>query len=423
MCSRRLNFDCLSLIVQYVDAPDVVDVCLALATADTVRTLIRDRLSPIGLFSYLVPNVLDLLYYMSLNKCVLSGSRAANYFFRGSCSNDSDWDFFVEKSIGQDSAVFGDMRSVLGNMGVSWETRKMNKDTQYECLGFEVVAGTMQSGRGKGQRVNLIASSDSDILSKILSFHSTPVQCFITYYGAVHLYASLSQSKKQLVWYKSIEKRRKTTFRLNDSICKHHVATAFVGYVADNLDEAQSAIEDMELFKQEYLEQNNIETVSTRIEYEGFRIYALNRLSNLNISESFHAVRRGALHYLMQVVTSECQCLRDTSDDAVQKYVERGYEKISFSEYCRDFVPLDLSVQDYDSDTDPTRRHIGDCGTMVVPFRHMGLETSNARIDEHIRHLSTCEWTENPEDLKMRPTYAVPEELIESMDVLGDWDG
>lgn len=77
------------------------------------------RKDPVRYLSNTFRYPLTLLSAMFDSGCILSGSRALEYFIPGSCRPESDWDFYVP---GYKESVT-DMVKALGICGVSWNLK------------------------------------------------------------------------------------------------------------------------------------------------------------------------------------------------------------------------------------------------------------------------------------------------------------
>ncbi|KAF9763301.1 hypothetical protein IL306_003171 [Fusarium sp. DS 682] len=98
-----------------------IDDSLALVNAfsgdPTVARCHRARTNPLNYLSRTFRYAVTLLSVMFDTGCVISGSRALDFFVPGSANSDSDWDFYVP---GYKESV-ADMMSVLSLCGVTWE--------------------------------------------------------------------------------------------------------------------------------------------------------------------------------------------------------------------------------------------------------------------------------------------------------------
>jgi len=87
-----LPSEILSNIISNLSISDCENVTAALGTKDTI---LEHRKSIVRYLSAAFTNVHGLLATMFDFDCILSGSRALEYFIPGSISEDSDWDFFI----------------------------------------------------------------------------------------------------------------------------------------------------------------------------------------------------------------------------------------------------------------------------------------------------------------------------------------
>ncbi|KAK3369567.1 hypothetical protein B0T24DRAFT_533757, partial [Lasiosphaeria ovina] len=77
----------------------------------------KDRLNPAVYLSLVFANPLSLLIVIADNGCVLSGSRALNFFIPSIVDDDSNWDFYVN---GYKECVINTI-TALEDAGVEWE--------------------------------------------------------------------------------------------------------------------------------------------------------------------------------------------------------------------------------------------------------------------------------------------------------------
>ena len=98
-----------------------IDDSLALKRAfsgdDTVAQCHKMRTSPVNYLSKTFQHAVTLLSVMFDTGCVISGSRALDFFVPGSTTAESDWDFYVP---GYKESV-ADMVNILSLCGVIWD--------------------------------------------------------------------------------------------------------------------------------------------------------------------------------------------------------------------------------------------------------------------------------------------------------------
>lgn len=109
-----LPIEILENITARLPARDAGSVALASSRTSTVP---KDRLNPVVYLSSTFSNPLSLIAEMADNGCVLSGSRALEFFVPCSTEEGSDWDFYVN---GYTSCVVNMIRA-LEESGVEWD--------------------------------------------------------------------------------------------------------------------------------------------------------------------------------------------------------------------------------------------------------------------------------------------------------------
>lgn len=388
---KRLPFDCIRFIIHELDLRDVVNACLVLCRKEDIRETIKDRISPIRFFSPLVQDPSKLLYYMSIHRCVLSGSRAADYFCRGSCDKDSDWDFYVEGDIDFSNQVFGSMRQSLESMGIEWE----ESTGEYGDTGLQVIKGTMVRGKGIGQKVQLTTSSGGWVINTILSFHSTPVQCAITHYGAFHLYSSLSYDRERVVWTKSIERVRTHIDAWNTVHCNYHSCLEVFENTIEKITQL-TVIERMAKLYELYPSGSGGPFDHGILDDDEIvlRLRALIICEFPLDSTTGYMIR--SISALVEIFIKNCSCKKQTSPAALDKYESRGYSTISFSSYMlpgsgwEELPPL--RTKTYRGFY--RLRSANDSESTIVPFTGFGLVYPDEYITESVRHLSKLIWEE-----------------------------
>lgn len=115
----RLSFELVELIASYLDAGDALALSMV---CSSVRAGCISRLAPERYLQQTFRHPRRLLAAMTDHGCILSGSRALEYFVPGSIAREgaaaSDWDFLVPCNR---SSVFG-MMDALAASGVMWES-------------------------------------------------------------------------------------------------------------------------------------------------------------------------------------------------------------------------------------------------------------------------------------------------------------
>jgi hypothetical protein len=408
-----LNTDCVRIIVGYLYIADVVNACLALSDRHNAKYLIDERLSPIKLFSKLVPEPEELLYAMCASNCVLGGSRALNYFYPGSCNKDSDWDFYMQQPKRKDY-LQPDMKTALQDMGVQWLEQE---EHEYEHLSFEVLRGVMYTGRRKFHHVQLIWPLRRDVISSIIEFHSTPVQCFVAHFGAFHLYGKVTQSDRQIVWYGNIQKRRNEIHEFNEEKCEHARAMIRLGHEAaisilhnpsmevpektsrEVLDEALDYVDGMVgLYMEQSLKWQSWKPTDSEhpegwypkdeiMRSNDFRNYVFCRVTN-----RYGAVRELVVRSFNDIIHAlgmeECVCIGDFEFEKIEKYKERGYKELGIYRY-------QLETEGWtkeNSEVEYRVRCIGDSESTIIPFYGYGPCPFRSSIRSQVSKLAKFKW-------------------------------
>jgi len=195
-----------------------------------------------------------LLYELGKAGTLLSGSRALEYFVKDSAIESSDWDFYCRADL---TSIYSTV-TALGNAGVTWITmrnrlkeiiyntpfehirdclserpfrdivhnlydedgsyidslsidhirrimRRLKPSEDYNGNAFGLLKGTITKN-GISQPVQLIYSQKClSPIQVILKFHSSIVQCFISFSGAAHLYYESAIKKISYFWSSNTE--------------------------------------------------------------------------------------------------------------------------------------------------------------------------------------------------------------------------
>lgn len=196
-----LNIDVLCQILENTSVSELRKTAGALIPCisdDDIKRCEHARLNPITYMAQLTKYSKDLLMVMGALGVVLSGSRAANYFYPGLCNNDSDWDFYCDGDL--DSVVR--FSTYMERIGVEWEWLSgHDRDQEREYDHCELLRGILCKD-GKVHVVQLVWTTYGckNAVSLILNFHSSVVQCFLTGFCAVSMYESLTSVGKSLAW-------------------------------------------------------------------------------------------------------------------------------------------------------------------------------------------------------------------------------
>jgi len=86
-------------------------------TSSRFLAVAKDRLNPVVYLSSAFSNSISLIAAMADNGCVVSGSRALDFFVPGSAEEESDWDFYVNGY----AMCVARMLKALEDSGVEWD--------------------------------------------------------------------------------------------------------------------------------------------------------------------------------------------------------------------------------------------------------------------------------------------------------------
>lgn len=215
-------------------------------------------------------NPCAVLEAMSRNFVFLSGSRSLEFFVPGSCTEGSDWDFYVEKS-GSNVASFLNATEAVGfswltliqeirecmqagsggvavppgflttalqliisvdarSYGLTYEkhdpdeslelgswvevrggaviVRECTDEDDYPGRFCYIIRGRARMRGGGEKKVQLIVGKRDDLLEAdfLHSFHSSCVQSFITAHSACHLYGKAASKRLTYQWPNNIER-------------------------------------------------------------------------------------------------------------------------------------------------------------------------------------------------------------------------
>lgn len=201
-----LNVDVLCHILENTTISGIAGTASALMPGISDSDIERceyARINPITYMKQLTKHSENLLRVMTTLGVILSGSRAANYFYPGLCTKDSDWDFYCDSDVN----TVVRFSTYMNRIGVQWDMlpRGGNRRGYDKC---NVLRGT-HSEDGVTQRVQFIWSmyGRKNAIPMIVSFHSSVVQCFITGYCAVSMYGPLLSKGQSLAWVQAKDHR------------------------------------------------------------------------------------------------------------------------------------------------------------------------------------------------------------------------
>ena len=202
-----LTYDIIACIVQYVNIGSVsavLDVLGTFLNSDERDQINRMRTSCYRLFQGLVDDPNELLKVMLDTRSVLSGSRALDYFVPGSCSVDSDWDFYCPYLIEE----VRQFTSKLKDLGVTWnksipeslDSTSDESDASYEGLPlFTMISGTIKKN-GRENKVQVMWKCCLSATQSIVDFHSSAAQCFVSGFAAGSFHHYLTSRNLFVAW-------------------------------------------------------------------------------------------------------------------------------------------------------------------------------------------------------------------------------
>lgn len=201
-----LNTDVLSNILESTAISNIAETASALMPGISDSDIERckyARINPITYMRQLTKHSENLLRVMTTLGVVLSGSRAANYFYPGLCTKDSDWDFYCDSDVN----TVVRFSTYMNRIGVRWDMLP-HEGTHQGYDKCNVLRG-VHSENDATQRVQFIWSmyGRKNTMPMIVSFHSSAVQCFIAGYCAVSMYGSLLSKGQSLAWVQANDQR------------------------------------------------------------------------------------------------------------------------------------------------------------------------------------------------------------------------
>lgn len=205
----QLPYDCLERVYSFAGLRPLTLQAITRAMgydAGDQEQLIRTRCNPLPLLATLVANPEELLWAMQDCEALLSGSRAAGYFWPACSTEESDWDFYTHP----DRHHWLRFALYLASIGVIWDIPErtiMDDGEEGFKFPFEypgnnpVLNGTIKT-RGHKQRVQLITHDilENSSIVPILYYHSSIVQCFISGSAAFSMYSHLTTSGRSRTW-------------------------------------------------------------------------------------------------------------------------------------------------------------------------------------------------------------------------------
>lgn len=220
----------------------------SIGTSSQCTKRIDEMQNPLRYFGTMFSDPQKLLYELGKVGTMLSGSRALDYFLKGSATETSDWDFYCPPSL---ISIYGTMKA-LEKSGVVWKSvyevmqdalqKQSNQDViaylrrthpnieisrllnrqdtyaanlsteliedimividgnTYDTEQCKTISGTITKGDVSHGVQIIYSTGDDSPTEMILQFHSSVVQCFMGFHGAGHLYYRPTMKKIAYYW-------------------------------------------------------------------------------------------------------------------------------------------------------------------------------------------------------------------------------
>ena len=384
-----LPADCIKHILKYLSMKDSVNACLGLSNRNDGLQLIRHRKSPLSLFSKLVPDAYQLMYYMCVYNFVLSGSRALDYMYPGSCDSTSDWNFYAYTKAEDESDVFGSLKQAFTRMGVVWDKENPFRHS-YGDNRLSIVHGHMTVGRGKGQIVQLCVSHNRNIMDTILSFRYTITQCIVTHYGAVHLYGKMCDSNRYIISQRHIALYDLMCKTHNDERCKRHASIAKLREIVKNSEMENTIMGMIEDMCKDHIADQTNHPIHPCCPEESVAEDIRLRVRNYEPVGRARTYILCNLEVCANIVRHKCVCVHNTWFSQVSKYIDRGYYPTTSKDYL-------LETNDWTNSTKIglwRYRNAADKETTLLSFKGYGLPCPDDIVNTHILDLRNAVWIE-----------------------------
>ena len=397
---KVLPFDCISVILTYLPLVDAINAAIAFVAPIDAKRLIEYRKSTIRLFSDLIENPRSLILCMQRYGCVASGARVSEYFRPDLRCDNSDWNFLVSGNGGTESMI-----KELNRLGVEWEdSLEFEVGALHDRTDIRVWNGTVNGSKKTRQRIRLVDTGDSNPINILMSFHSTPVQCFVDGFFAVHLYGRLTALSKRLVWHGTNRNRVVWIRNRNDAICILHGQSLRSNerllYSYLSMENVQETREELRTMMAGYYNTAECEpNIATAAEISRFTSYVMGSVADgtpfLKVNEIVNSVLSGTLPgrligALIASTCTKCTCIIDSTLAELQLYSSSGYADIRMDEYRanRRWHGIHPEWGGY------RIRRIGDSDTTVIPLADRRLEAMDSDLALSAGRLLTYTWAE-----------------------------
>lgn len=396
---EKLNVNCAEKILEAVGIDQVKPLLDTLSIRSDLISfqssgLEYDRLDPRRLFRQLVKDPDELMKVMRECNVVLSGSRAVEYFMPGSCTQDSDWDFYllsnepVRSSIVNDTQVTNacydsntvSFEAYMETLGIQWESPISTEDWYDELHLQDIKTGKLITKHETEAKVQLIYVGNQGILNTIVRFHSTTPQCFISGSAVVHMYSSLVHNKEYIEWTSTNDRTRSRQLYAASMGCLR------CNYMSDLYGNRRIDVETLNQMRNEFESTYSLGNEENIAKAKEKLRLMLSRINNILSSD---------IEKLVYVVFESCTCKPDDPNlKALQKYVSRGYKQVELRDYisrtkrwrtCHDFMHC-FRV-----------RYIGDEDSKIISFEgYVTDEADKIIVRDQKDKLREFSWYEYP---------------------------
>ncbi|KAL7903714.1 hypothetical protein GGI35DRAFT_472902 [Trichoderma velutinum] len=148
-------------IMKKLSVTDALSLRNSMPNSKILDDCLDQRVDPVSYFQQTFDYPVTLMAAMFDSGCILSGSRALEYFFPGSIGPESDWDFYVPAY--KESVV--DMVNALQICGVSWNTDASNIASDLFSHGKATITRVMLeslvtwvTGLGEGTAMSILGN-------------------------------------------------------------------------------------------------------------------------------------------------------------------------------------------------------------------------------------------------------------------------
>lgn len=379
-----LNNDCIDTIIDNVDINSIENAMagLGLNEKDSENTR-KKRMSPVRIFSNLTSKPEDFIHALVSTNSILSGSRVVDYFRPGSCTEESDYDFY---SIGEankewmnthyamsEVKISGNawkLYNTLTQLGVEWTTQEDDHNrNEYEGFTLTLFKGLSKEYRNKRYNIQLLVVESATALDAILRFHSTTVQCFINGYAAVHMYGKMLCNDQAIVWHNN----NVVKLRLSRRNAKARCDVCIILSQNSNKRQRLVALRHLMTSMSDYSISSDNDHLMEELIYT---FYSLGK----SVEESKEVASR---------LLKEHSCnVEDSAAKAVAKYEKRGIKMLSIQVLIDKWKDLGYTDQ-------YCTRRIGDPLSIIVPFTgYINTDKWDKNVEKSVHRLQNYCWFE-----------------------------